>query len=65
MGKLITAGIIIFVGLFMLPALFCMILGLGATLIAFLMNPKVIIGMVLVMGIICAPGIIIGWIAKR
>ena len=65
MSRILIAGVIIFIGLLMLPALFCMVLGLGATLIAFLLNPKVIIAMIIGMGIVCLPGIIIGWIAKR
>lgn len=65
MGKLISAMVIIFIGIFMLPALLCMALGLGATIVAFILNPKVILTIVVVLGMLWLPGIIIGWIAKK
>lgn len=65
MDRLVGTILIIIGGIIMIPALFCMAFGLAATLIAFIMNPKVISIILFVLGILCVPGIIIGWLAKR
>jgi len=65
MKHTIGTMLIIIGGIIMIPSLFCMAFGLAATVIAFLMNPRVIGVILLVLGILCVPGIIIGWLAKR
>ena len=65
MYRLIGTLLIIIGGIVLIPALLCMAFGLAATLIAFILNPRVIGVMLIVLGILCVPGIIIGWNAKR
>ena len=65
MKHTIGTVLIIIGGIIMIPALFCMAFGLATTVMAFVMNPRVIGAILLVLGILCIPGIIIGWLAKR
>lgn len=56
---------IIVIGVLLIPALLFLALGLGTTIMAYLMNPKVMLIVAVTLGLINLPGIIIGLIAKR
>ena len=56
---------IIVIGVLLIPALLFLALGLGTTIMVYLMNPKVMLIVVVTLGLINLPGIIIGLIAKR
>lgn len=56
---------IIAIGVLLIPALLFLALGLGTTIMAYLMNPKVMLIVAVTLGLINLPGIIIGLIAKR
>lgn len=57
--------IIIVIGISLIPALFCLVAGALATLMALLMSPRIMVTILIILGLICAPGIIIGWIARK
>ena len=65
MKNLIATITIIVIGVLLIPALLFLALGLGTTIMAYLMNPKVMLIVVVTLGLINLPGIIIGLIAKR
>ena len=65
MKNLIATITIIVIGVLLIPALLFLALGLGTTIMVYLMNPKVMLIVVVTLGLINLPGIIIGLIAKR
>lgn len=65
MKNLIATIIIIVIGVLLIPALLFLALGLGTTIMAYLLNPKVMLIVAVTLGLINLPGIIIGLIAKR
>lgn len=65
MKNLIATITIIAIGVLLIPALLFLALGLGTTIMAYLMNPKVMLIVAVTLGLINLPGIIIGLIAKR
>lgn len=65
MKNLIATITIIVIGVLFIPALLFLALGLGTTVMAYLLNPKVMLIVAVTLGLINLPGIIIGLIAKR
>jgi hypothetical protein len=65
MKNLIATITIIAIGVLLIPALLFLALGLGTTIMAYLLNPKVMLIVAVTLGLINLPGIIIGLIAKR
>ena len=65
MKNLIATITLIVIGVLLIPALLFLALGLGTTIMAYLMNPKVMLIVAVTLGLINLPGIIIGLIAKR
>jgi hypothetical protein len=65
MKNLIATITIIAIGVLLIPALLFLALGLGTTIMAYMLNPKVMLIVAVTLGLINLPGIIIGLIAKR
>ena len=65
MKKVVLTFIGIILGIAIIPAFIGFALGLAGTVIGFLLEPRVMMVMILVLGIISLPGIIIGLLAKK
>ena len=65
MKNLIATITIIAIGVLLIPVLLFLALGLGTTIMAYMLNPKVMLIVAVTLGLINLPGIIIGLIAKR
>ena len=65
MKKLIVTLICIAIGIFLIPSLFAMAVGIFGTVVAFISNPKVMMVAFGILAVLSLPGIIIGLLAKR
>ena len=65
MKKPVSTLLIIIVGILVLPALFTFACGLLATFVAYLANPKMMLIVCVILGIVSLPGILIGFFARR
>lgn len=63
--KLIKTIIFVIAGAILLPALFAFAIGLGSTIFAFILQPKVMSIFIAALLIISIPGIILGNITKK
>lgn len=65
MRKIIRAILIVVLGLIMIPALYAMAIALFGTVLAVISNPRVMMVLLGILGIISIPGIVIGFIARH
>ena len=65
MRRLIRTLVIITIGIFLIPALFAFAMAAGATVMAFISNPKVMTVILAILGIVSIPGILISFAAFK
>ena len=65
MKKLIMMVIGLFMGIFLIPALFAFAIGVGGTILGFMAEPRVMLVLIIILAVISIPGMIVMFIAKR
>ena len=65
MSKTIKTILAIILGVIMIPALFIGGITLLGTICGFILNPKVMLGVLVALAIVSLPGVLIGWKIKK
>jgi hypothetical protein len=65
MSRTIKTIVALILGIIMIPALFVGGVALLGTVCGFILNPKIMAGILIVLGIISLPGVLIGWKIKK